>query len=270
MRVGGKNIVRGIAGTAVMAGLVVAIVMAPPHDRAAARSTAADVWTDPPYREVVRPPDEAPVEGRMLLIHGGGWHGDDPARVLELRARARSFARQGWLVWNVDYHSGRRSLRDVRRWQDLLAQRHERRPLCDYGRSAGGHLALMLTTRSRPDCVISEGGPTDLARIGERMRGRVRAVFGDRLARFSPLSYARWDPRRFRGTELMLGSAASDRLVPIAPVRELAGALPSRASFTALRPGPAPFVHGDVARADLRAYRRLQRRMLARLTKRAG
>jgi acetyl esterase/lipase len=232
-----------------------------------AKTRASEVWANPPYREVTHP-GTTPIQGRILLIHGGSWHGSDPRRVIGRRPRARFLARQGWLVWNVDYRSDDRAFPDVRRWLRLLAQRHRRLPLCAYGSSAGGHLALLLAARSRIrlDCVISEAGPTDLARVGEKLQPRVRAAFGDRLDVFSPLHYALQDPRRLRRTKrILLASGTDDQTVPIDQVRDFARALPRRSVFMPLSPGHTPFVHTKVDKRDARKLQRRQRRMLARV-----
>jgi acetyl esterase/lipase len=253
-------------GMALAAGAVVALLLAA---GASGKPKPADYWSTPPYREITRPHPGQPLQGRMLMIHGGAWHGTNPDKVRQLRRQARFFARRGWLVWNVDYRPELEGLTDVRRWRDLLAARHRRLPLCAYGRSAGGHLALMLAARGdRLDCVISEGGPTDLTRVGPNLVDRVPEVFGDRLAHYSPLHYARRADRRFPGAKrILLGSARQDPKVPIAPIRDFARAMPQRATLFALRPGGVKFVHAPVNEDDYRAYRRAQRSMLSRIAR---
>jgi acetyl esterase/lipase len=251
-----------------VAGLVVALAIELPRG-AHANTRPADVWSDPPYREVTKP-RKKPVQGRILLIHGGSWRGSNPRRVIERRSRARFLARQGWLVWNVDYRSDAQAFPDVRRWLRLLPQHRKRLPLCTYGTSAGGQLALLLAARShvRVDCVISEAGPTDLARVSAKLEPRVQAAFGDRLAAFSPLHYALREPHRLRRAErVLLASGQDDPTVPIAPIREFADALPGEAVLVPLRPGDAGFVHTKVSRGDLRTLQERIRRMLARVAR---
>jgi dienelactone hydrolase len=260
---------RGRAAGLTAALVVLAALAAGSVASAAAEPQSTDYWRDPPYREIARPHPGVPLQGRMLMIHGGAWHGTNPDKVRQLRRRARFFARRGWLVWNVDYRPELEGLRDVRRWRDLLASRHRRLPLCAYGASAGGHLALMLAARGdHLDCVISDGGPTDLTRVGPNLVDRVPEVFGNRLAHYSPLHYARKAGRRFPGTKrILLGSARQDPKVPIAPIRDFASAMPRRASLFALRPGGVKFVHAPVKGDDYRSYRRAQREMLSRIAR---
>ena len=67
-------------------------------------------------------------------------------------------------------------------------------PICAYGESAGGQLALMLAVRRPLACVIDAAGPVDLPRLdgtpqADWVRAKALAAFGD-LRDASPTHHA--------------------------------------------------------------------------------
>jgi acetyl esterase/lipase len=106
---------------------------------------------------------KAPV-GWVMIIHGGGWQVVGKEQVIASRPQAAFFSEHGWGTYNIDYRAGSKSLSDVLSAYDHLRKRAGRHaPVCAWGGSAGGHLAMMLAAfRPTVDCVISEAGPTDL------------------------------------------------------------------------------------------------------------
>ncbi|MDQ2675514.1 MAG: hypothetical protein M3Y34_01785, partial [Actinomycetota bacterium] len=78
------------------------------------------------YREITKP--KGKPQGAMLVLHGGGWR-QDPAAVAGERTQAKRFAREGWLVWNVDYGSGAAGFDDVEYWHRTLGEKVDG-PLC--------------------------------------------------------------------------------------------------------------------------------------------
>ncbi len=222
----------------------------------------ASAWTHPdplPYREVSVPVGGDPV-GAIMVIHGGAWNGGRE-RAVAVRSQAQRFVDQGWLVWNVDYRSGDDSIGDVLMWYRMLVAEFSG-PICAWGESAGGHLALMLAALEHVNCVLSEGGPTDLTRMNPTLDQS--PVPADRWQN-SPLRYAIDQPEVFAETEMLLGSAENDLVIPVAPVREFAAALSDDTELQVMRDGTATFIHRNVDPAELEVHRHAERRLLARV-----
>ena len=119
----------------------------------------------PPVQAPLASDPAAPARGTMILVHAGGWAGHDGYAQSELLKNPGSlFLARGWRVVSVDYEEGAAGLQDVLDVAGAeLARRSSDGPLCIYGESAGGHLALMAAARLRAiDCVIGVGTPTDL------------------------------------------------------------------------------------------------------------
>jgi hypothetical protein len=81
-----------------------------------------------------------------------------------------------------------------------LTQRTGDGPLCVYGESSGGHLALIAASRLRAiDCVIGVGTPTDLVNYGAEAipnpdpRAKLVALRAARYFGTTPGQLARWD-----------------------------------------------------------------------------
>ena len=155
-----------------------------------AQAAAAEPEPEPlPYREIVAPANGRTPVGAMLLIHGGGWLQGEGG-VIVMREAAQRYADQGWLVWNIDHRSGQNAFPDVQMWFRTLAAEVEG-PICASGGSSGGHLALLLAAHEEVDCVISEGGPTDLTTLDDTVDEYAAAAFGDSRWENSPLRFAR-------------------------------------------------------------------------------
>jgi hypothetical protein len=145
------------------------------------------------------------------------------------------------------------------------------RPLCLYGESSGGHLALLAAEAIRGvDCVATVAAPVDLARWEQESAstpGTTQAqVFRDLVEPALGPDPARWetfDPvlRAARLPRLLLTMAeADDALVPRTQLTRLPGrhyVLPS---------GDVPFLHGTTSPAG----RAEMRRRLLGLVARAG
>jgi alpha/beta hydrolase fold len=208
-------------------------------------------------------------KGFVLVIHGGAWVLTGPRALALEAANIRWFTRLGWGVYNVDYRAGWLSVVDVVAAYHYLRSRHPRAPMCAYGESAGGQLAMLLAA-SRPSlrCVISAGGVADLTDVPNPIRGLEQHVFHGRLWEFSPVRVASY----IRGTLLCAGSSY-DRTVPqkrqLAAIRTarprtrvmlLAGApTPGGPSFS----HPPNFVHASITRAARRMFRRAVKAVLA-------
>ena len=102
-----------------------------------ARGRTLVTWTAPHGRPA----------GVVLVIHGGAWRAAGPRTVALMDARARTFAGWGWAAAVVDYRAFADAPGDVVRAYDAARERYPGLPICAYGESAGGHLALMLAVR---------------------------------------------------------------------------------------------------------------------------
>ena len=80
----------------------------------------------------------------MILVHGGAWRGPDSREQARLlREPGDLLLRRRWRVVSVDYRQGAQGLRDVVAAIERLGPRRGGAPLCLYGESAGGQLALV-------------------------------------------------------------------------------------------------------------------------------
>ena len=157
----------------------------------------------PPAAPAVVAPARAAPRGTVILIHGGGWTGHDVrARDHLVEEPGEQLVARGWRIVSIDYEEERPGLRDVLRVVDAeLARRTARGPLCLYGESAGGHLALLAAAhRRRVGCVIALGAPTDLVRYQataaasknpdvRKLADRMAGLFGTTAAELR-----RWNP----------------------------------------------------------------------------
>ncbi len=127
-------------------------------------------------------------KGFVLVIHGGAWVITGPQALAQEAPKVRWLTRLGWAVYNVDYRAGWLSVVDVVAAYDHLRSLYPAAPMCAYGESAGGQLAMLLAA-SRPSlrCVISAGGVTDLTDVAGSLRVLEDHVFHDRLWEFSPV-----------------------------------------------------------------------------------
>lgn len=183
----------------------------------------------------------------LMLIHGGSWSGINPTALRTTEAIARIFQVFGFETVTVDYRAGAQGIADVEHFYREARKRvGPNLPICAYGVSAGGHIALMLAEKF-PDlaCVVDQSGPTDLTTLKSQGSAAGYAiavrVFGRHaLAKYSPALHA-----SSIKAKLMLAYADNDPLVPVAQGEEMKRAVPSAELFT-LPPGPAPFTHTGV------------------------
>lgn len=208
-----------------------------------ARGRTLVAWTAPHGRPA----------GVVLVVHGGAWRAAGTRTVGLMGARARTFAGWGWAAAVVDYRAFGDAPGDVVRAYDAARERFPGLPICAYGESAGGQLALMLAVRRPLACVIDAAGPVDLPRLdgtpqADWVRAKALAAFGD-LRDASPTHHA----AAIRAP-VLAGYSAGDRIVPASQGRYLKRAL-THARVIELGAGVGPrFVHASVPAAALRGW----------------
>jgi acetyl esterase/lipase len=210
---------------------------APSSSRGVAAPASRSSWGKPLGRTRAR--------ALLLLIHGGGWKGDDTPSYESMVAIAPMYERLGYETLTIDYRGGPLSVEDAESFYRLARERvGPRFPICALGPSAGGNIALLLAVRN-PDlaCVIDLAGPTDLVSLANQPGGTngyalaVHAFGRAGLAANSPALHA----SAIRA-KVLLVYAENDPIVPLAQGREMAKALPG-SRLIVLPPGPISFVH---------------------------
>ena len=194
----------------------------------------------------------------MILVHGGAWRGPDPREQARLlRKPGDLLLRHRWRVVSVDYRRGAQGLRDVVAAIERLRPRHGGAPLCLYGESAGGQLALVAAARQPSvDCVIAAGAPTDFqayfasAATGAEPLQRSVADLIRRIFGATPEATAPWEPVRLARrieAEVLLLRAANDPLIPLDQMKRFRAVRPS-SRFVELEGGGAhPWVHASLS-----------------------
>jgi len=225
----------------------------------------------PPVAEsLTRDPDGGVVRGTAILVHAGGWAGHDAnAQQMLFERPGDIFLERGWRVVSIDYEQGSAGLQDVLSAAGAeLARGTGRGPLCLYGESAGGHLALVAAARLRAiDCVVALGTPTDLALYeseGPNSDNDQVRVVASRIASFfgpGPAELASWSPLTAAPTmraDVLLVDEADDDYVSPEHARRFIAARPTTQSVTLEAGDPADpstaFIHGTVSAAGRAAY----------------
>lgn len=222
---------------------------------------------------------DGPPKRVMMFIHGGAWFVVGREALEVERSLAGDWRKAGWQTISVTYRGCKKSVGDVSKFYDLVRERvGPNVPICLFGQSAGGHLALMVAAR-RPDvaCVVSLAGPSDLRAAAKQGRaeaasgagpaklaegsavgtGFAKAAFGKRnLRKASPITRARWIFAR-----LLLATAKNDVLVPGGQDYNLAARVAHRrpgAYIDTARPEPGsfPFIHGTADQASMDEMRK--------------
>jgi alpha-beta hydrolase superfamily lysophospholipase len=150
----------------------------------------------------------------------------------------------------VDYPKGGAAVASVLRSYDKVRARYPGLPVCLYGESAGGHLALLVAA-ARPDvaCVETAGAPTDLAAIDPSL-GPL-AAHADRNARMAFPDLHAASPLRMRiRAPLLVTHLRTDPVIGVAH----AWRVPAQRRLI-LEPGEVPWVHGGVSVLSMAALR---------------
>ncbi len=213
---------------------------------------------------------DGPPKRVMMFIHGGAWFVVGREALEVERTLAADWRKAGWQTVSVSYGGCRRSVGDVTRFYDLVRERvGPNVPICLFGQSAGGHLALMIAARRHDvSCVVSLAGPSDLRTAAKQGRaetasgrgpsalaqnstvgvGLAKAAFGARnLKKASPITRARWIFAR-----LLLATAKNDAVVPAGQDYNLAARVAQRRPGAYIdtanpEPGSHPFIHGTAS-----------------------
>ena len=229
-------IVWAAIGGAVTAVLIVVVIVA------ADNGPDVDIGTKEPGKPLVTwgEPDDEPT-GVIMLLHGGGWKENIEGYAQQVRAGI-SLQDRGYATVAVGYDEGALGFRQIEAVYAEARERFPNVPVCAYGISAGGHLAMMLATRE-PDltCVIDLVGPVDLTTLADQdeegdegHQDAIEAFGKDKLAAYSPIRFA----DRIEADVLMI-LAEDDPVVPVEQAHQLERALPN-AEVLILPKGPVP------------------------------
>ena len=253
-----------LAGVAMALGLVACRGddQPPPAPTTAAVPPVADTVTADPASGSAR--------GTMVMVHGGGWAGHSAGgRDRVLANPGQQLLALGWRVVSIDYAEGTAGLDDVLKTvDDEVARKTGLGPLCLYGESAGGHLALIAASRRRSvHCVAALGALTDLPLYERDAKtsddGQVR-LLAQRIGRFfgtTQAELAAWDPVSVAPSiraDVLLMHEADDPLVPATHGTRFQAAHPATrvVELEAGEPGDpsATFMHGTASKRGRAQY----------------
>ena len=208
------------------------------------------------------------VRGTMIMVHAGGWTGhDEYAQDLLMKQPGEQLLARGWRIVSLDYEEGTAGLQDVlNATGSELARRTSGGPVCLYGESAGGHLALVAASRLRAiDCVIALGAPTDLSQYQVEAAGSADgrlALVAYQMSRFfgtTDADNAPWDPASLAPriqTDVLLFREDDDAIVSVQHNLNFAAGRPTTQSTNLAAGGAGDgFVHGTVSATGREVYR---------------
>jgi acetyl esterase/lipase len=214
-----------------------------------------------PYYLSYHPPTTAAKKGVVLVISGGGWRSYNGAEADTIMSLfIGDFTGHGYRTFNLAFRQGR-VLQDTYAAVEHLKDRFPKRPLCVFGGSSGGHLALMAAIERRElvDCVIDVGGPIDFLRpeadrpFWYSIRDRAAEIFGaENLRKVSPIYRA----QKIDAATLVI-SAECDIYTSIGRQREMAAKI-RRSKVMPLREDPLGYNlggHCGIANEDFAAMR---------------
>lgn len=133
--------------------------------------TPAD-WPEPVHGDFYQPKLSKPVPA-VLLVHGGGWTGEDGR--WQMNPIAEKLVKRGYAVFNVTYRLAPKwiypapvdDLNLALAWMHAHAEERGIDPdrIAAYGYSAGGYLAAMvgLPQKAGVRAIVMGGSPSDLS-----------------------------------------------------------------------------------------------------------
>lgn len=223
--------------------------------------------------------------GVLVLFHGGGWTTSGGGAAQDVRGEADRWRARGWLTVNSSYRACGLSPADATSMYDRVRAAYGvTLPVCTFGQSAGGHLALMVAAR-RPggvSCVVDQAGPTDAPSLPTQgaydaasgglqtnlpkwVHNLMVAAFGqENLFAISPAQLA----PGLSATRVLAVSGARDNLVPyeqLTLLRDRMQAADPAAYVETMQldAGEQPFVHTTVSQSALDAYHQAERDLVA-------
>lgn len=233
-----------------------------------AAPAAADIS---PNNYAIWPTNNQPAKAWILVIHGGAWQGGASMAQGEL-GTAYWFADHGYGAYVVDYRSAptmSNTFADVVSAYDYVKSTEKQvygnnqPPICAWGESAGGHLALMLATVRSLNCVISQAGPTDLVKFpnetadGASAYNAWRTLVVPAVGSSQTSRLRQWSPDNFCPikTRILMGASAGDQVVPQQQMADLQAKC-TGAQSVVLDGNPndgtmTAFTHADVTQAAM-------------------
>lgn len=226
---------------------------------------------------IARSPGAEP-RGTVILLPASGWASPTLQAQQTIWSRmAPTLFKARYRTVAIDYERGAGPALDSIRTAVLAERRRTRRgPLCLYGESSGGHLAVLTANRMpEVDCVITFGAPfsfhalaadaaahPEMVGYANSMEVAIKPTFGDDPAGWEP-----WEPAYIRTplrAAVLAMICADDPLVPPSQVHQLPGAK----TFVAPS-GQRTYVHGSISGPGLRSVRARILRFLAGERRRA-
>jgi acetyl esterase/lipase len=222
-------------------------------------------------RSVVAP---ARTHATVVLLAGNAWSGTtEPGKQAIYEQVGRYLERAGHRVVVADYPAGvEAGLAAVNAAVQAELEADPARPLCLYGESSGGHLALLAAEIVRGvDCVATVAAPADLHLWAHEedaapdttqaitFRTHIVPAFGSDPAGWLPFEPALHTDRLPKLVLSMAG--ADDATVPLDQLKQLPG------RHYVLPPGSLPFVHGTTTPGGLAELRRRVVGLVARATR---
>lgn len=225
----------------------------------------------PAAAEPLSPPIErtprGPI-GTVVLLPGSGWA--SPTRAAQRLVYdhvATTLLNSRFRVSAVDYDAGAAAgLASVKRALAAERRRLRRGPLCVYGESSGGHLALLAAQQMKGvDCVITVGSPTSFTAFAQAAAEQIEhpgyawafenivvPEFGDDPAAWEP-----WEPaRRAMRQPVLIMMCADDPIVPQNQMSQIPTAETYVAPPGDLSDPSQAYVHGSTTPAGRAAIQR--------------
>jgi acetyl esterase/lipase len=195
----------------------------------------------------------------VLIFQGGGWAASTKETVRVASLGTEGYRAEGFATYTAPLAAGAGALTSAKQAYARMRKRYGSKvPICAFGTSSGGHVALMLAAQRNIACVVANAAPTDLKPWLDESPGErayTRRYFGSSTASlrsWSPVTFAKRIKAR-----VLLQYAANDDDVPADQGRRFLKAHPKRTQLVVLDAGDEPFAHSNVDGGELeRVYPR--------------